>query len=245
MFALSTEVSFPFTRPRQPKAQPQDSVDLLLGVGHAVDGPPSASRAPTLLRPPEVKAPGELADDQEVEPLEHLGLERGRIDQLRIARDGAEVGEEAELLADAQQPVLGPGLSRGVVPLGAAHGAEEDRVGAPAHLERLVGQGRAEAIDGDPAHEPLAIGEAVAEQLADPVQDARALGRDLGADAVAAQDRDGEVHGAYPPTRQAARARRSMGEPADTTPRFAMRPSVDGGRPRSARPPAYLATVRP
>ena len=49
----------------------------------------------------EVGAARQLAQDQDVEPLHELALERGGLSQRRIADRGTQVGEEVEVLAQA------------------------------------------------------------------------------------------------------------------------------------------------
>ena len=64
-------------------------------------------------------------------PCEPLRLERRGVDERRVHLDRPQVREDAEPLAQRQQPLLGPDLRRRVVPLRAADGAEQHRVGTP------------------------------------------------------------------------------------------------------------------
>ena len=80
----------------------------------------------------EVDAAGELAHDEHVGALDQLALERAGVEQRGDRADGAQVGVEAEALAQAEQPLLGPRRVRvGRVPLRPADGGEQDGVGAP------------------------------------------------------------------------------------------------------------------
>ena len=94
-------------------------------------------------------------------PGDPLPAQRARVDQRLDRLDRAQVGVEAEALAEAEQPLLGTrGVGIGAVPLRAADRAEEDRVAAAAVLEDLVGERRAELVDRGPADEPLLVFEA-------------------------------------------------------------------------------------
>src|SRR5262249_30441410 len=150
------------------EADPGDALDLARGVGHRVDRARAAVRealdAPGLA---EVEAARQLADDHEIGPLDHLPLERRGVDEHRETLGRTEVRVEVELLADRQETPLGPLLVGHVVPLGAADGAEEDRVRATAELERAGGQRRARRVDRGAAHEAALELEPGARALAD------------------------------------------------------------------------------
>ena len=81
-------------------------------------------------------------------PLDDLAPERARVVERRDRPDRAQVREQAESLAQPEQALLGTWLGGvGRVPLGAADGGEQHGVGAPARLERLVGQRDAVRVD--------------------------------------------------------------------------------------------------
>ena len=80
--------------------------------------------------------------------------------------DGADVGEEAQALAQAEDRLLGADLGTGVVPLGAADGAEEDGVLALAHGQVLGPERGAVGVDGGAADSGFAVAEVVAELAA-------------------------------------------------------------------------------
>ncbi len=90
----------------------------LLAVAEVGDG----------LRLAEIHAAGQLAQDHDVEALDQLALERGGIRQRRIGHRGAQVGIEAEVLAQAQQAGFRAHLVGHLVPLRAADGTEDHRV---------------------------------------------------------------------------------------------------------------------
>lgn len=105
---------------------------------------------------------------------------------------GAEVGEEAELLANAQQRrALGPLLFRNRrVAVGQADGAEEDGVGQFAQRQRGVRQRLARGVDARPAHGRRGDGEVQVEFLLDRAEDFERLAHDLRSDAIARQRRN-------------------------------------------------------
>ncbi len=97
----------------------------------------------------------------------------------------AKIGEQAELLAEAQKP--GFGANRAIIPLIAAHGAEQDRVRVAARFERLIGQRIAVAVDRHAAE--ITLGKiqtevALARQL---LEAAHRLGRNFGSNPVTGQ----------------------------------------------------------
>ena len=119
----------------------------------------------------EVDAAGELAHDEQVGALDALALERAGVEQRRARPHRAQVREQAEPLAQAEQALLGPRLARvGGVPLRAADGGEQHRVGAAAGLEHLVGERRAVRVDRGAADQVLVELEVAerGEQLARP-----------------------------------------------------------------------------
>ena len=72
----------------------------------------NASRAPRRVRAEaarlaEVEVAGELAQDHEVEAGDDFGLERRGVRQLGEQERGPEVGEQVEVLAQAQQAAPG------------------------------------------------------------------------------------------------------------------------------------------
>src|SRR6185436_8809626 len=96
-----------------------NALNLSCGVDLCVDRAPCAViHLGNSARFAEIDAAGEFTDDQDVETGNDLGLERGRILQ-RIETDrGAKIGEELEILAQAQQPAFGLLVKGVVVPFG-------------------------------------------------------------------------------------------------------------------------------
>ena len=101
--------------------------------------------------------------------------------------DRAQVGEQAEALAQAEQALLGAGLvGVGRVPFRAADGGQQDRVGALARGERLVGEGGAVGVDRGAAEQVLVV----IELRAGGLQNVDGRGGDLGADPVTGEEDD-------------------------------------------------------
>ena len=143
-----------------------------------------------LLRLAEVHAAGELADDEQVDALDDLGLEGGRVEEGGDRGHRAQVGPQAEAGADRQQTLLGPHIRRRDVPLRAADGAEEDGRGAAGLLDRLGADRHAIRVDRRAADEVLLEVEDVLVALADRLEDSDALRRYLRSDAVTGQHED-------------------------------------------------------
>src|SRR5206468_8638947 len=97
-------------------------------------------------------------------------------------------------LAQAQQLALVANIIRQSVPLGAAHGAKENRVARLRELERLLGQRAAGLVDGGAAHVSRVELEGVTVLRGDCFEDLHGLRHDLGTDAVAGQDSDARLH---------------------------------------------------
>ena len=86
----------------------------------------------------EVEVAEQLAHDDQVGPADDLGPQGGRVEQGVARLDRAQIGVDAERFAQAEEALFGPLVGREHVPLGAAHRAEEHRVGAHASLAGLV-----------------------------------------------------------------------------------------------------------
>ena len=81
----------------------------------------------------EVDPAGELAHDEQVGALDQLALERAGVVERRQRADRAQVGVQAERLAQPEQALLGARRVRvGRVPLRAADRGEQDGVGRAA-----------------------------------------------------------------------------------------------------------------
>ena len=137
----------------------------------------------------------------QIGPLDELALQRARVVQGRDRLDRAQVGEQAEALAQAEQALLGAGLvGVGGVPFRTADRGQQHGVGVPARAERLVGQGRAVGVDRSAAEDVLLVLEIRAGSL----QYLEGRGGDLGADPVTGEEDDARGHGGGTLTNQGA-----------------------------------------
>ena len=109
--------------------------------------------------------------------------------QLRVADRRAQVGEQAKVLAQPEDCLLGPqrALERVVLPV--ADRAEQHRVGRLRQLQCRVGQRMAMGLVRRAADRRRLELESQVERA----EHLERFGNDLGADAVAGQDRD--LHG--------------------------------------------------
>src|SRR5215467_3967935 len=166
-------------------------LDFPRGVGHGVDGPRAAVcellPAPRLA---EVEATRELSDDHDVGVLHHLALEWRGVHQHGEAGCRPQVGEEIELLAQAEEATLGPLLLGQVVPLGPAHRAEQDGVAPRAEGEGGGRERLAGGVDGSAADDGGLELEGDASRASHYLEYLARLGRHFLSDAVSSQDRD-------------------------------------------------------
>ena len=178
-FILSTLVTRERAASKRGAGDPLDLCHRVLAeVGGALGG---------ALLGAEVDPARELADDEQVGALDDLAAQRAGVEQRGERPDGAQVGVEAEALAQAEQPLLGARRARvGRVPLRPADGGEQDGVGALAGGERLVGQRRAVGVDRGAAERVLLEGEVVG----DGGEHLERRGEDLRADPVAGEGDD-------------------------------------------------------
>ena len=122
-------------------------------------------------------------------PGDQFRLQAGGADQLLVADRRAEVGEQAQVLAQAQDGLLGAQRALQLVVLPVADGAEQHGVGFLGQLERGIGQRMAVGLVGGAADQ----GGFHLELQVEDVEDLDGLGDDLGADAVARQNCDFHV----------------------------------------------------
>lgn len=129
---------------REGGAEAGDALNLGAAVGLRIHGEAAAVVLGAVAK---VDAARQLADDGEVGPAAHFGLEGREVDE-RLGREaaGAQVAVGPELLAELQDALLGADGGRGA-PFRAADGAEEDGVGLLGGVEGLVGEGVPVRID--------------------------------------------------------------------------------------------------
>jgi hypothetical protein len=75
--------------------------------------------------------------------------------KLRIRRDGTQVGEHSQRLAEAQQPLLGANGRGGIVPLRSADSAQQHRIGASTNGDRIRRKRRSRGVDRRTADERI------------------------------------------------------------------------------------------
>ena len=85
----------------------------------------------------EIDAPGQLAHDEDVRVLGNIRAQRRHVVKSVEDLRRAEIGEQAELLAQAQQSRFR--ANGAIVPLIATDRAEQDCVGVAAGFERILG----------------------------------------------------------------------------------------------------------
>ena len=131
-------------RARGAEGDARDALDLLAACSRTGRWRVSAVRGLVA----EVDAAGELAHDEQVGALDDLAAQRAGVVERRQRADRAQVGVQAEALAQAEQALLGARrVGVGRVPLRAADRGEQHGVGAAAGGERLVGQRGAVGVD--------------------------------------------------------------------------------------------------
>ena len=94
------------------------------------------SCVPDAARLAEIDVAGQLAHDQDVQPRHHLGRSVEAPRQFRVHLRRAQIGEQAEFLAQAEDRLLRALGARQRVVLRVADGAEQDRVGLARQRER-------------------------------------------------------------------------------------------------------------
>src|SRR6185312_6285083 len=118
------------------EAETRDAADLGGGIGMRVDAAPLAiGEALDAARLAEIEAARKLAQDDEIDAVEHAVLARGRLGERGNGDDGPEIGIEVEAAAQPQEIAGAAGLDGDGIESGSAGGAKED------------GIDRAEAID--------------------------------------------------------------------------------------------------
>jgi hypothetical protein len=130
-----------------------------------------------------VNVTGQLADDEDVQPRDQFGLEAGGTHQLLVADGGAEIGEQAQVLAQAQNGLLRAQRAVELVVLPVADGAEQYRVRGQCQLEGGFGQGMAMGLVGGTADQ----GSFHFQGQVKHIQDLDGLGHNFGSDAVTRQ----------------------------------------------------------
>ncbi len=118
-----------------------DAPHLALVVGHDVIAFAQAlgGLAHALLA--EIDIAIQFAHDEQVDDRRHLRPQRRGVGQLREAFGRAQVREESELLAQAEDRLLGAQMPLERVAARIADRAEQDGIGALGEIQRLGGSG--------------------------------------------------------------------------------------------------------
>ena len=138
----------------------------------------------------EINAAGQFAHDEDIEAVNKFALEGRGFGKRRIADGGAQIGKEAQILAQAQEACFGAVDIGDLVPAGAAHGAKENRIGSLRFFHILFGNGFAMGIIGaaaDKAAVGLEFGDALPVH---PGNDGFNLGHDFRADTVTGEEEE-------------------------------------------------------
>ncbi len=166
-------------------------MDLRRRVNLRVDSAPAAVRQVLdAARFAEIDAAGELADDDDVEVADDLGLKRRRLDQRGEDNGRAKVGEQGHVLAQAQQAALGLLRERQIVPLRPTDSAEQHPIRGHGRRHGRVGQRHAVRIDGSAADQVLADIEADPAFAVEPVDHPFDFVHHLGPDAISWQKQE-------------------------------------------------------
>jgi hypothetical protein len=133
------------------KAHPGNAADFFLSIDHGVEARAQAVARFYAARFAEVDVAGKLAHHHQVQAFGgDVGAEQAGPGQLGQQQGRAQVGEQAQGLADAQQAFFRPFFRRKSVPLGAAHGGQEHGVSLFAGADCGFGQGLACGVNGAP-----------------------------------------------------------------------------------------------
>ena len=170
---------------------PRDAFDFEGRVNGRVDGPLLATlERHDFLGLAEISAARQFAQDQDVQALDVLALEGRGLRQRRVADGGAQIGEQIEVLAQAQQARFGTNRISHLVPFGPADGTEYNGVRRTRQAQSLIRQRHAVLVDGGPTDQRRRGVEAHLPLLVEEGNEALDLGHHLRADAVAGKQQE-------------------------------------------------------
>ncbi len=173
----------------EPAGGARDPLDLGHRIGADIGG--VGGGAPLLA---EVDAARQFAHEHEIDPVEHLRLDRRDPAQRSVHRDRAQVRIHAEFAPQRKERRLGAHRRIRGAPLRSADRAEQHRIGAPAQRERVGWQAVAVHIDRGATEKGGCEFELVAEGGSGRIEDAKRLRNDFGTDPVAAEHRNERLH---------------------------------------------------
>ncbi len=103
----------------------------------------------------EIDAPGQFPDDQDIEPFDDIGFQRGGAGQRRIADGGPQIGEKLHVLAQPQQARFRAHIIVDMVPFRATNGAEQHGIGGHRARHVILRDGRAMGVMGCTTDQPV------------------------------------------------------------------------------------------
>ncbi len=202
---------------RQVEGHARDALDLVGVVDLGIDGALLAvAEIGDGFRLAEIDAAGQLAHDDDVEALDRLALEARRVGQCRIDDGRPDIAEQAEFLAQPQQPSLRPRFERHLVPFRTADRAEDHRVGGVRLGHGRVGNCDLVRVVAGAADQPLFGAEIGNTCPGVEIKQPLDLGHDLGADAVAGEQKKIECGHCWAPReirRRLLKGARAIGKP--------------------------------
>jgi hypothetical protein len=218
---------------RQREGHARHTLNLRLAVTHGVQRMARVLRVHGAFdgaRLSEIQSAEQFANDQDIGAADDLFTQRRTRGQRGIGNRRPQIGESAELFANAQQSGFRTQLARIVIEGGSADGSEQNGLRCETGLNRGVRQRIAELTESLAADFFLFDLELVPESARDLGEHANGLGSHFGANAVAGESCDSEIH--------AMRVR---------MPEYMMS-RLPGGRAHTSRPhtpPARPANTRP
>ena len=173
------------------KSHTADALDLVSVIDLRINAALLAiAQINDLLGLTEINAAGQFAHDHDVEIFNDLALQRGGVSQSGIADGRTQIGEEGQILAQAQKARLGAHIIGNGIPFGAAHRAEQNSVSRHGQGHMLFADRLAMGIIGRAAHKAALEIEAGKPSLAHEGRNLLDFGHDFGANPVAGQKED-------------------------------------------------------
>ena len=169
----------------------RNALDLGAAVAHGVKRFFGAGKVPVYRRAlaarrAKVNVARKLAHDKNIQPRHQLGLEAGGVHQLFVANGRAQIGVQAQCLAQPQNGLLGAQVAFKLVVLPIAHGAKQHGIGRLGQLQGVFGQGVAVFFVGCAAY----VGMLHLQRQIQRLEDFDRFGNDFRADAVTGKNGD-------------------------------------------------------
>ena len=175
------------------EAHPHQAADFLFGVRGRVDGGPVGLAPAAALRLAKIRPAGQLTQDDQIDPTHNVGFEGRGIDQGVVDLDRADVGEELEALAQAEQALLRPDFGLRILAR-PAHSPEQNRIRGFGLGPGVGGQCLARLFDRADAKQGGVELDRMAIFIGDGPYDAHALGNDFRANVITGEDADSQFH---------------------------------------------------